>query len=189
MDRFGHFHPKGVYALMFAFEQHFRLKVNRVIDGDTLDVSFYMGLGIWLNNQRIRLRGINAPEMKGEERPMGIKVKDYLIKALDTAEVVVAKTDEESKGKYGRFLVILFAKIAGKWVNVNNELIRQGAAKEYMASSMDTETLEEVFAPPPEDLESRLEVLEQQTEEEVYDDVVDDSSAKEELASVVRLLS
>lgn len=164
---------------MFKFEQHFRVDVNKVIDGDTLDVSFYLGLGIWLNNQRIRLRGINAPEMKGEQRPMGIKVRDYLVNALQQAEVIVAKTDEKSKGKYGRFLVILFAKTAGKWVNVNQELIRQGAASEYMASDMDMETQTEVFAPPPEDLESRLQVLEQRTEEEVYDDMTEEDAVRE----------
>lgn len=174
---------------MFAFEQHFRVDVNKVIDGDTLDVSFYLGLGIWLNNQRIRLRGINAPEMKGDERPMGIKVRDYLVGALDSAEVVVAKTDEASKGKYGRFLVILYAKIAGKWVNVNNELVRQGAAKEYMASQMSEETQEDIFAPPPEDLESRVEVLEQRTEDEVYDSVEDDESAIKQLESAARDLT
>ena len=172
---------------MFQFEQHFRLDVNRVIDGDTLDVSFYLGLGIWLNNQRVRLRGINTPEMKGEERPQGIAVREYLVDALKKAEVVVAKTDEKSKGKYGRFLVILFAKISGKWINVNKELLRQGAAKEYMAAVMNQETQTSIFAPPPEDLESRLEVLEHKTEQTVYD-ISNDESASKELHSAIREL-
>jgi micrococcal nuclease len=161
---------------MFQFEQHFRVDVNRVIDGDTLDVSFYLGLGIWLNTQRIRLRGINTPEMKGEERLLGMKVKQYLVDALNKAEVVVAKTDEASKGKYGRFLAIIYAKLDGKWVNVNKELLRQGAAKEYMASRMDAKSQKEIFDPPPEDLESRLQVMEHLTEEQVYDETTGSST-------------
>jgi micrococcal nuclease len=153
---------------MFDFERYFRVKIDRVVDGDTLDLSFYLGLGIWLNTQRVRLLGINTPETRGEERPLGLKVKKYLADAVERAQEVVVRTDEGAKGKYGRFLVVLFLKIDGKWVNVNKELTRQGAAVEYMAS--DASDAKQVFDPSDQDIESRLKVDEKKTEREVYDE-------------------
>jgi len=152
---------------MFNFEKYFRVNVDRVIDGDTMDVSFYLGLGIWLNTQRVRLLGINTPETRGVERPLGLKVKNYLTDAVNRAEEVVVKTDEGEKGKYGRFLVVVFVKLDGKWINVNKELIKQGAAVEYMASA--SSEVKMVFDPSDQDIESRLEVDDKKTDAEVYD--------------------
>jgi micrococcal nuclease len=162
---------------MFDFEKYFRVKVNRVIDGDTLDVSFYLGLGIWLNTQRVRLLGINTPETRGVERPLGLKVKKYLTDAIDRAEEVLVKTDEGAKGKYGRFLVVVFVKLDGKWINVNKELTRQGAAVEYMAA--ESSDLKQVFDPSEQDIASRLQVDDKKTELEVYDEGSEDSSPED----------
>jgi micrococcal nuclease len=172
---------------MFSFEKYFRVTVNRVIDGDTLDVSFYLGLGIWLNTQRVRLLGINTPETRGVERPLGLKVKEYLTDAIERAEEVVCKTDEGAKGKYGRFLVVVFVKLDGKWINVNDELTRQGAAVEYMAS--DASDAKQVFDPPEQDIESRLEVDEKKTEFEVYDEGNEDSSPEDMSKQALELLT
>ena len=178
---------EGEGSIMFNFEKYFRVNVDRVIDGDTLDVSFYLGLGIWLNKQRVRLLGINTPEMKGPERPMGIKVKNYLTDAINRAEEVVVKTDEGSKGKYGRFLVVVFVKLNGKWINVNNELTKQGAAVEYMAS--DASDVQKVFDPSDQDIESRLKVDDKKTELEVYDEAGGNSSLEETAVQARELLT
>jgi micrococcal nuclease len=162
---------------MFNFEKYFRVEVNRVVDGDTLDVSFYLGLGIWLNTQRVRLLGINTPETRGVERPMGLKVKNYLADAINRATEVIIKTDEGEKGKYGRFLVVVYVKLDGKWINVNKELTRQGAAVEYMAA--DVSEVKQVFDPSDQDIESRLKVDEKKTELEVYDEGSEDSSPED----------
>jgi micrococcal nuclease len=159
----------SVKTAMYKFEPFYRVKIESVIDGDTLVLSFYLGLGIWLNNQKVRLRGINAPEMRGVERDLGAKVTNYLKKLLQQAEDVIVKTDEKSKGKYGRFLVIVYGKYDGKWVNLNNKLVEAGAAVEYMAS--DASDADEIFDPPPEDIESRVDVNEELTEQEVYREV------------------
>lgn len=53
-------------------------RLVRVVDGDTVDL--LMDLGLKLNSkQRIRLAGINAPEMRGEEREQGIAVKQAVM--------------------------------------------------------------------------------------------------------------
>jgi len=151
---------------MYKFEPFFRVKVDRVIDGDTLVVSFYMGLGLWLHEQKVRLLGINAPEKTGETKEQGLKVTAYLESLLKKADDVIVRTDEGKKGKFGRFLVILYGRIDGKWVNLNKRLVSVGAAREYMAA--DASDAKDVFDPPPADIERRVKVDEAMTESLVY---------------------
>jgi micrococcal nuclease len=152
---------------VYDFERYFRIRVERVKDGDTIVASFYLGLGIWLNDQPVRLLGINAPEMKGETREQGEAVKVFLEKLLKEADDVILRTDEEKKGKYGRFLCTVLARVGDKWHNVNELLLKRGAAKEYMAAEETTE-LKEIFDTPAPNLEERIVVDEPRTEVEVY---------------------
>jgi len=177
---------------MYDFERYHRVRVERVIDGDTVVLSFYLGLGIWLNDQSVRFLGINAPEMTGEENEQGKAVKVFLEGLLRQASDIVARTDEEKKGKYGRFLVTLFAKGEGKWHNVNELLVQRGAAREYM-SSEGQPTIKEILDTPAGDLEERITVDEVRTEKEVYNtgDVVltDEDVADELVAAAEEILS
>lgn len=165
---------------MYKFEPFYRVKVDRVVDGDTLALSFYLGLGIWLNNQRVRLLGINAPEVKGESRELGLQVTQFLKGLIAKSDGIIVRTDEEKKGKYGRFLVVLYGRIDGKWENLNKRLVTVGAAQEYMAS--DASDAKDIFDPPPADIESRVDVNEEKTDLEVYG-IAD----KEVSAALVRL--
>ena len=47
-----------------------RARVVRVIDGDTLDLEIDCGFHT-VRTERVRLLGVNAPEMKGETRAAG----------------------------------------------------------------------------------------------------------------------
>ena len=38
--------------------------LDRVIDGDTIDVNIDLGFDVWLNKQRVRLSGIDTPESR-----------------------------------------------------------------------------------------------------------------------------
>ena len=44
---------KGMYE--------YRVKVVKIIDGDTVDVDIDLGFGVWLKKERIRLFGIDTP--------------------------------------------------------------------------------------------------------------------------------
>ena len=48
--------------------------IDRVIDGDTSDVTVHLGFRI-TTYQRLRLVGVDTPETQGPERPEGLKVK------------------------------------------------------------------------------------------------------------------
>ncbi len=39
----------------------YRAIIDRVVDGDTIDVDIDLGFDVWLKKQRIRLRGVDAP--------------------------------------------------------------------------------------------------------------------------------
>lgn len=171
---------------MYDFERYHRIKVERVKDGDTLVASFYLGLGIWLNDQPVRLLGINAPEMKGDSRPEGEAVKSFLEKLLASADDVIVRTDEEKKGKYGRFLVTVLAKKGEKWHNVNELLLKRGAAKEYMAAEKPTEIQKEIFDTPAPNLEKRIVVDEPRTEDVVYNE--SDEGPKSDDEAVAELI-
>ena len=54
----------------------YKCKLVKVVDGDTVDVDIDLGFGVWLQNQRIRLYGIDTPESRtsdAEEKSMGLQ--------------------------------------------------------------------------------------------------------------------
>ena len=42
----------------------YKCKIDRVVDGDTVDVDIDLGFGIWLRKERVRLYGIDTPECR-----------------------------------------------------------------------------------------------------------------------------
>ena len=46
----------------------YKATVTKVYDGDTITVDFDLGFGILIRKQKIRLLGINTPEVRGPER-------------------------------------------------------------------------------------------------------------------------
>jgi len=107
--------------------------VTKVYDADTITVNIDLGFGIWLKKQSIRLLGVDAPEIRGEERPEGLKSKEQLLKWIPVGSEILLKTNKDKKGKYGRWLgTILLQDIASKeLVNINELLIYKGFAKVY----------------------------------------------------------
>ena len=42
----------------------YRCIIDRVVDGDTVDVHIDLGFDVWLKNERIRVHGIDTPECR-----------------------------------------------------------------------------------------------------------------------------
>ncbi|MBA7685601.1 hypothetical protein ES703_94026 [subsurface metagenome] len=102
-------------------------KVERVIDGDTIVVDLYLGLDVVLDDQFLRLYGIDAWEVRGEEREKGLLAKEFLITALGSWQVIIEIRPEwgrSGRGKYGRWLAVIY--VAG--VNVNDLMVDQDHA-------------------------------------------------------------
>ena len=83
----------------------YNCKLDRVIDGDTIDVHIDLGFGVWLYKQRVRLHGIDTPESRTRnraEKALGLLAKARLAE-LCGEELMVKSL---GKGKYGRILGI-----------------------------------------------------------------------------------
>lgn len=102
----------------------YRAYVRRVYDGDTITVDIDLGFGVCLQKQKIRMSGINAPEVRGEERQQGLLSRDALREKISNKWVKI-KTRKDKKGKYGRWI----GEVWLDEVNVNQWLITEGLAK------------------------------------------------------------
>jgi micrococcal nuclease len=118
----------------------YKLKLERVVDGDTVDGEIDLGFGISVR-KRIRLLGINAPETKLQskiadeearllEKEAGIRAKDKLAEMLLTKEILI-KTKLDKTGKFGRVLGTLFTLEPEGLLDINDFLLAKGYVREY----------------------------------------------------------
>ena len=101
--------------------------LDRVIDGDTIDVTLDLGFDVMLHKQRVRLAGIDTPESRTrnlEEKALGLKAKERLTELC----VGSFKIQSLGKGKYGRILGIPFTEDVK---SICELLIVEGHAVEY----------------------------------------------------------
>ena len=88
----------------------YRVKVVKVVDGDTVDVDIDLGFGVWLRDERVRIMGIDTPESRTRdkvEKVFGLAAKKRLKELLKNGAVLktqVNKDGEDMKGKFGRIL-------------------------------------------------------------------------------------
>ena len=104
----------------------YRAFVKKVYDGDTITADIDLGFGITMKNQKIRLLNVNAPEVRGKERPQGLHTKQVVSDFILGKDIKI-KTHKDKKGKYGRWL-------AEVWIDdtcINTWLINEGLAKPY----------------------------------------------------------
>ncbi len=111
----------------------YRAVVEKIIDGDTIRVLIDCGFGT-RTRQKLRLRGIDCPEL---DTPEGRKAKRYVERVLKELPFVVVKTYKSDK--YDRYLTDLFSlpgtedpeRVAAEGNFLNNELIAKGLAVIY----------------------------------------------------------
>ena len=101
--------------------------LERIVDGDTIDVTLDLGFNVKLHNQRCRLAGIDTPESRTknlEEKALGLKAKERL-KELCIGSF---KIQSLGTGKYGRILAIPYTEDNQ---DICQMLISEGHAVEY----------------------------------------------------------
>ena len=111
-------------------------EINRVVDGDTIDVTIDLGFDLY-KKERVRVAGIDTPEKRTrnlEEKALGIDATNWLKAKLDEAitgddELTIRTELSGGIGKYGRLLGWLY--IGDGDVSLNEEMIKQGYAWEY----------------------------------------------------------
>ena len=102
--------------------------VKSVYDGDTLKADIDLGFGVWMHDQTIRLFGINAPEIKGTVKSLGITSRDRLTDLILNKEILI-ETIKDKKEKFGRWLGVVFYENK----NINGLLIEEGFAEKYVS--------------------------------------------------------
>ena len=112
--------PAAETAVMYEY----RAKLERVVDGDTVDLVVDLGFGV-LRRDRFRLVGIDAPEKRGAEREAGNEAMIHLHKLVFGNDLLI-QTHKDKQGKYGRYLATI---IAGG-VDINKQMVLDGHAVE-----------------------------------------------------------
>ena len=114
----------------------YRGKLDRVIDGDTIDAMIDVGFDIWVK-KRIRYKGIDTWESRTRdlaEKAKGLEAqarnKELLVEV--SAKSGYFRLKSYGVGKYGRVLGEIFIEdTEGKQYSINETLKTEGHAYEY----------------------------------------------------------
>jgi micrococcal nuclease len=101
--------------------------VVSVYDGDTITVDIDLGFRSHLKKVKLRLFGIDAPEMRGVEKEQGRITRDWLRERILDREVFV-RTYKDRTGKYGRWLADVYP-IDDQSKSYNQMMIEGGLAE------------------------------------------------------------
>jgi micrococcal nuclease len=101
--------------------EEYKATVLSVYDGDTITCNIQLGFDLY-KLDKVRLSGIDAPEVRGEERMEGLKSRDAL-RELTLGKVLTL--NYEGKGKYGRTIATLYLDT----MNVCDWMVRNGYAE------------------------------------------------------------
>lgn len=124
--------------------------IRKVVDGDTIEIDIDLGLSSWVHGEKIRLFGIDTPEVYGVKKGSPEWEKGNLSSAFvkehlkENMEVII-ETIKDKREKYGRYLALIYIKIDQSVVNnlaevrtikgfycLNDILVSKGLAKKYM---------------------------------------------------------
>ena len=105
--------------------------LTRVIDGDTVVGDIDLGFNIKLTNQRIRLIGINTPEIKGAERPDGLISKKFVEDTV-MGKKLRFSSEEAGRDNFGRLLGTVWYMDETRWVNLNGMIVTLGYGENYL---------------------------------------------------------
>ena len=111
-------------------------EINRVVDGDTIDVTIDLGFDLY-KKERVRVAGVDTPEKRTrdlEEKALGIDATNWLKKKLEDTiagddELTIRTELKGGVGKYGRLLGWLY--VGESTVSLNEEMIGEGYAWPY----------------------------------------------------------
>jgi micrococcal nuclease len=112
------------------------VKINRVVDGDTIDVTIDLGFDL-SKKERVRVAGVDTPEKRTrdlEEKALGKDATNWLKEKLEGAvagddDLIIRTELVGGVGKYGRLLGWLY--IGDGTVSLNERMIEEGYAWAY----------------------------------------------------------
>lgn len=115
----------------------YKCRINKVLDGDTVEIDLDLGFNTTLANQKVRLLGVDTPESRTtnkEEKPRGLLSKKKLQEKLPVgswAKITTHRSDNNDD-KFGR---ILGEFILEDGTNVNKWMIENNYAVPYLGEN------------------------------------------------------
>ena len=111
-------------------------EINRVLDGDTIDVTIDLGFDLF-KKERVRIAGVDTPEKRTrdlEEKALGLDATYWMKKQLDDTikgdeELIIRTELKGGTGKYGRLLGWLY--VGDSTLSLNEQMITEGYAWSY----------------------------------------------------------
>lgn len=90
----------------------YKAKITDVYDADTVTADVDLGFYVWLHEQKFRLFGINAPEVRGGKKEEGFRCRDLLASRISGKEVLIQSIknpkEKDKQEKYGRWLAVIW---------------------------------------------------------------------------------
>jgi len=124
--------------------------VQKVIDGDTMEIDIDLGLSSWIHGERIRLYGIDTPEVYGVKKgspewERGNLASIFVKELVKEKEPMLIETFKDEREKYGRYLALVFIPVDPSVLEglndvrsidglycLNDILLAKGLAKKYI---------------------------------------------------------
>lgn len=108
----------------------YKISIDRVIDGDTIVCDIHLGFSFVLHDQRVRLLGVNTPELRGgtdETKRRAREATDYVRSLVESKQCMIETDEDREYDNFGRILATLFAGT----INVCASLVSTGRAEVY----------------------------------------------------------
>lgn len=111
----------------------YKARCLRVVDGDTVDLEVDLGFDI-LHRIRVRIFGIDAPEVTGLSKVAGLESKAYVERWVAAAgDKLMITSIKDRRDKYGRYLADLWyaGDLVGSVHHLHVVMIVDGKAIPY----------------------------------------------------------
>jgi len=112
--------------------------VDRVVDGDTVDVNIDLGFNTWLMKRRVRLMGVDTPECRTRddlEKQFGLLAKSIVEGYCPVGSKLLVETNIDKDDKFGRILGTLW--VENNTLNLNQFLVDERYAVAYLGQNKD----------------------------------------------------
>jgi micrococcal nuclease len=119
----------------------YRCKINKVVDGDTVEIDLDLGFNMMLVNQKVRMAGIDTPESRtsnNEEKVRGTLSKKKVAEKLPVGswQRIQTMKSDANDDKFGRILGVFILEDGtslNQWMIDNNyAVLYQGENKELV---------------------------------------------------------
>ena len=115
--------------------------IQRIVDGDTVDVDIDLGFGIWLRKERVRIAGIDTPEKRTRdkvEKIFGLAATAKAHELIPEGSQCIVRTRRDRAGKYGRTM--------GDFVLENNRLYTEIMVETHHAVPYEGQSKDDIKA-------------------------------------------